>query len=81
MNDVTNYRGISFGNVLGKLLAEVPNERLSNWVNENSILSEFQCGFCKGYSTVDSIFSLMSIIIIKWNEGPSKIYFFLVDFM
>lgn len=48
--------------------------------NQNSILSEFQSGFRKGYSTADNAFSLMNAVNRKKNEVSKKIYSFFVDF-
>jgi len=79
-SDVNNYRGISFGNTIGKLFASVMNERLKKWVDANDRLNEFQAGFRKGYSTIDNVFSLIGMVNIKWNEGCKRVYCFFVDF-
>ncbi|XP_037958836.1 uncharacterized protein LOC119688228 [Teleopsis dalmanni] len=59
---ITNYRGVAFMNTKAKILMGVLNERLSSWVENNNIMSEYQAGFRKNYSTVDNLYNLTSII-------------------
>lgn len=75
----TNYRGIAFMNCLAKIMMGILNERLCKWVEYHQILTEYQAGFRKGYSTVDNIYNLASIVSLKLKE-KKKIYAFFVDF-
>ena len=61
-NDVNNYRGITLVSCFSKLFTGVLNNRLSNWAENNNILSDSQFGFRKGCSTTDAIFVLNAII-------------------
>ncbi|VDI14278.1 Hypothetical predicted protein [Mytilus galloprovincialis] len=61
-NDAANYRGISLVSNLGKLFTTILNKRLLNWATVNDILSDAQFGFRNGYSTVDAVFCLYSVI-------------------
>lgn len=79
INQCSNYRGISFMNVVAKILMGILTDRLYNWVEQNNILNEYQAGFRKGYSTIDNIFNLSAIVNLKMNEGK-KVYAFFVDF-
>jgi len=54
-------------------------DRLKNWVKNKNILTEFQAGLRKGYSTVDNIFSLTSIAR-SYIDGGKKLYAYFVDF-
>jgi len=45
----SNYRGISFQNALAKVFYALLLERLTNWVKNYNILTEFQAGYRKGY--------------------------------
>ncbi|XP_059225904.1 uncharacterized protein LOC131997976 [Stomoxys calcitrans] len=54
LNEPSNYRGISFMNCVAKLFMGLINERLYNWVENYQILTEYQAGFRKNYSTVDN---------------------------
>lgn len=78
-NEVQNYRGISFMNVVAKIFVGVLKNRLALWEHEAKILNEYQAGFRKGYSTNDNIFNLVNIIQIKMNDNR-KVYCFFVDF-
>lgn len=78
-NVVNNYRGISFMDCVIKILMGVLQKRLDSWVEKNQVLNEFQAGFRRGYSTIDNIFSLISLIKIK-NSERKKVYAFFVDF-
>ena len=55
------------------------NERITFWINSNHILNEFQAGFRKGYSTVDNLYNITTIVHIKFSE-KKKVYAFFVDF-
>jgi hypothetical protein len=79
INIVSNYRGISFNNCIGKIFAALLLKRLESWLNERKIIGEFQAGFRKDYSTVDNVFNLMSIIKIKLSVKRQKVYAFFVD--
>ena len=74
-----NYRGIAFLNAIYKIFAGVILDRLTKWVERENLLSEFQTGFRKGYSTMDNIFCLTSIARIYQKMGKT-LYAFFVDF-
>lgn len=78
-DDPSNYRGISFLNTSVKLFAAVLFNRLTKWVENKNILSKFQAGFRKNYSTVDQIFALTNIAETYKRNGK-KLYACFVDF-
>jgi hypothetical protein len=53
-------KGDKFG--LGKLFTAILNERLTEFSESFSVLSENQSGFRKGYSTSDNMFTLQSFL-------------------
>jgi hypothetical protein len=55
-----NYRPITILSCLGKLFT-VLSERLTKYSDDFFILNENQCGFRKGYSTLDNLFVSKSI--------------------
>ena len=57
-----NYRGISLLGCFGNFFTSIINYRLTNFINNNNILSENQAGFRPGYSTVDHIFTFKNVI-------------------
>ncbi|KAK3107434.1 hypothetical protein FSP39_014542 [Pinctada imbricata] len=57
-----SYRPISLISVPCKIYADVLNNRLTNWLEENELLAEEQNGFRKQRSCIDHIYALTSII-------------------
>lgn len=80
LNVTSNYRGISFMNTISKIFTGVLLQRLETWVEHFNILNEYQAGFRKGYSTIDCIYSLVSVIKIHCMVPKNKVYAFFVDF-
>ncbi len=79
-SDPGNYRGISLINGLCKIVTYILNNRLQSWCNDNSILDESQAGFRKHYSTVDNIFSLMSVTQKYVSRPRGRFYCIFIDF-
>lgn len=78
-NQPGNYRGISFMNCIGKIMMGMVNNRITEWVNRNRILNEYQAGFRKYYSTIDNIYNLTNIVQSKFADNR-KVYAFFIDF-
>ena len=79
INSPNNYRGISLLNVCGKLYSYILNKRLTFWIEEHKLLNEAQAGFRRNYSTIDHIFTLMSLVQKQFlNHG--KLYCAFIDF-
>ena len=68
-NCTDNYRAITLVSCLGKLFTSLLNTRLTKFVEDNQLLSESQAGFRAGYSTLDHIFVLKSIIDLYLCQG------------
>lgn len=79
VNLVENYRGISFMNAVAKIFCGILLNRLQNWVNLNGLISDFQAGFRKQYSTCDQIFTLATIAK-SFLDRKKKLYAFFIDF-
>ena len=79
VNIPDNHRGISLLNISGKLYSYILNQRLTSWVEENGLISEVQAGFRKGYSTIDHIFTLLSLVQ-KQLLNHGKLYCAFIDF-
>jgi hypothetical protein len=73
VNEVTNYRGLSLLDTRYKIFTGIVLNRINN------ILNEFQAAFRRGYSTVDNIFNLTSIVNLNLSN-KNKTYAFFVDF-
>ena len=63
-----NYRGISLLSVVSKLYSSVLNQRLTTFLDNNSILVDEQNGFLKDRSCQDHVFVLTSIIRNRLNN-------------
>jgi len=77
--DPDNFRAITLISCLGKLFTCILNTRLNLFSNELNVISENQAGFRKGYSTMDNIFVLHSLIELYFSFGK-KLYCTFVDF-
>ena len=74
-----NYRGITLLSCLGKLFTSIINDRITKFVENNSILSEVQAGFRKGYSTTEQMFNLKCLIDSIINS-KKKLFCAFTDF-
>lgn len=78
-NNPDNYRGISLLSCVSKLYTHILNKRLTQWAEDNNIISEEQAGFRKTYSTVDHIFTLYAVVQKNLLQNK-KVYVAFVDF-
>ena len=74
-----NYRGIALLSHIGKVLTRILNKRLVSWIDRNKLISESQAGFRKGYSTLDNIFVLDTIIQDKLQKKNRPLYACFID--
>jgi hypothetical protein len=79
MDDPDNYRGITLLSCIGKLFTALINKRLYQFLEVNNLLGEEQAGFREGYSTLDHIFVLNSLIEMYLGKGR-RIYAAFVDY-
>ena len=78
--DPSNYRGISLINVMYKIFSNIIYDRLYVWAEEFNKIDESQAGFRSGYSTVDNIFTLQSLIQKYLSKPNGRFYVLYVDF-
>ena len=79
-NDTNNYRGITLLSCLGKLFTSILNSRLLKWDSENNAITDAQFGFKQGFSTVDAIFVLQSIINRNLSKKGGRLYCCFIDY-
>jgi len=60
---------------------KVLSTRLTKWAEETNLIDESQAGFRQGYSTVDNIFNLQSVIQKYLSKKGGRIYVFYIDFL
>jgi len=66
-------------NTIGKLYSGLLLKRMTEWIEQEGKISEFQAGFRANYSAVDNIFNLFSLIELKLSVKRTKVYSFFVD--
>lgn len=62
VHDTNNYRGITLLSILSKIFLDIINGRLVFWAESLKKIDEAQVAFREGYSTVDNVFVLHSVI-------------------
>ena len=73
-----NYRGISLTSIFSKIFTGVLDARLQAGANTHGVISDDQAGFSTGYSTIDNIFILHSVIQ-KYLHKKKKVYVAFID--
>ena len=79
VNQPDNYRGIALTSVISKIYTHILTKRLTLWAKNEDRIIEEQAGFREGYSTIDHIFTLYSIVHTFLSK-KSKLYVAFVDF-
>ena len=78
-NNPDNYRGITLLSCLGKLFTSLLNHRLTLYLENVGYMGEEQAGFKGGYSTMDHVFTLHSIIDL-YTSRNMKLYCAFIDY-
>ena len=76
LSNCDNWRGISLLDVVGKVIARIIQDRLQLLAEEE--LPESQCGFRKGRSCTDMIFTVRQLVEKSW-EHQAKIFLLFID--
>ena len=80
MEDPDNYRGLAVGSALAKLFSLILLNRLTKYIDAQSLISHNQIGFMKGARTSDHIFLLQTIIDKVVKKNKNKLYIAFIDF-
>lgn len=78
--NVDNYRGISLLSVVSKLFTKILNQRFVRWAEDSDINNEEQAGYRKGYSTIDQMFNLQSLVQKHICKQKGRCFVLMVDF-
>ena len=77
-NDVNNFRAVTLVSCLSKLFTAVLNKRVNDCSEKYNTVSDAQFGFKKGFSTVNAIYTLHSLIQNVLNNNK-RLYCAFVD--
>ena len=77
--DLNNYRGISLINTISKIYLKIINDRLTQFVEENEIISRYQTAFREGEECMNQITSLLEIVRRRQFKGQNTVLCF-IDF-
>ncbi len=65
---------------MSKVFASTLNVRLTKWTIDNEVIDESQAGFRAGYSTIDNMFTLQSMVQKYLSKQGGRFYCLFVDF-
>jgi len=74
--DMNNYRPISLLSTFSKILEKIVACRLSNFLEDNNILTKNQFGFCPGHSTVHAMTHLLNFVTEALNAKKHAVLIF-----
>ena len=67
--------------IVSKVSTAILNKRLYAWAENEEKISKEQAGFCKGYSTIDHIFTLITMVKSKLDSRRGgKVYVAFIDY-
>ena len=78
--DPDNYRGICISSALTKLLGTMMNIRLTEFLEENQVLSKEQIGFILKNRCPDHIFTLRAVVNKYVDDQKGRVYACFIDF-
>ena len=78
--DPSNYRGISLLSIVGKIFTKLLKNRFVRWEEDNVLQYEEQAGYKKGYSTIDNMFTLQSLVQKYISKENGQYYVLFIDF-
>ena len=80
-SDPDSYRGISLLSIVSKVFTAILNKRLHAWAENEEKISKEQAGFRKGCSTIDHIFTLITMVKSKLDSRRvGKVYVAFIDY-
>ena len=79
-DDPNCYRGIALISSFAKLFNNILNERLTNFLKKNKVISEFQIGFSKKARIADHMFVLRHLIDSHVKQNRKQISAAFIDF-
>ena len=74
-----NYRPITLLSCVGKLFTSIINNRFTNYADKYDIITDSQTGFRHGFSTLDNLFVINSLIDMA-KAKSKKLFWAFIDF-
>ena len=74
-----NYRPITLLSCVGKLFTSIINNRLTNYADKYDIITDSQTGFRHGFSTLDNLFVINTLIDMA-KAKSKKLFCAFIDF-
>lgn len=71
----SNYKAITLLNIAHKVLTHIIRKKLEG-IYEN-LLGEYQCGFRKGKSTIDQLFTIRHLLEKLWGHNITSYHLFM----
>ena len=65
---------------MGKIFTKLLKNRFVRWEEDNGLQYEEQAGYKKGYSTIDNMFTLQSLVQKYISKEKGRYYVLFIDF-
>ena len=65
---------------MGKIFTKLLKNRVVRWEDDNGLQYEEQAGYKKGYSTIDNMFTLQSLVQKYISKEKGRYYVLFIDF-
>ena len=75
----SNFRPVTISSCLGKVFSSILNTRISDFIENNNLISNLQIGFLKGHRTADHLLLLKGIVDSYKRKGK-HVYSCFLDF-
>lgn len=80
VNEPNNFKGILLLSTMSKIFTKIINKRLVSWAENQGLKYEEQAGYRQGYSTVDQVFVLQSVVQKYTTRPKGRFYVAFIDF-
>ena len=74
--EVSNYRPVSLLPLPGKMIERIVHCRMTTFLDNHNVITEYQGGFRKGFSTAKSIADLTDNLFASMNRGDTSLAVF-----
>lgn len=79
-HNTSNYRGVTLNNTMANFFCQVINNRITNFLENNSLLAKEQAGFRKSSRTQDQVFILKKLVNDTLRTTNGRLYGCFIDF-